>query len=42
METDTFSLDSMVFRACAALGLPHSTWLTSRRTYASWSRDVFK
>ncbi len=26
-----------VFPACAALGLPHSTWLTFRRTYSSWS-----
>ena len=28
-----------VFPACAALGLPHSTWLTFRRTYSSWSHE---
>jgi integrase len=29
-----------VFPVGAALGLPHSTWLTFRRTYASWSHDL--
>ena len=29
-----------VFPACAAIELPHSTWLTFRRTYASWSHDL--
>ena len=28
-----------VFRACTRLGLPRATWLTFRRTYASWSHD---
>jgi integrase len=28
-----------IFPACEAHGLPHSTWLTFRRTYASWSHD---
>jgi integrase len=28
-----------VFPACEALGLPHATWLTFRRTYSSWSHD---
>ena len=28
-----------VFPACATLGLPHSTWLTFRRTYSSWSHE---
>jgi integrase len=25
--------------ACDALGLPHATWLTFRRTYSSWAHD---
>ena len=29
-----------VFPASATLGLPHSTWLTFRRTYSSWSHDL--
>ena len=29
-----------VFPACEALGLPRATWLTFRRTYASWSHDL--
>ncbi len=28
-----------IFPACDALGLPHATWLTFRRTYSSWSHD---
>jgi integrase len=28
-----------IFPACTRLGLPHATWLTFRRTYASWSHD---
>jgi integrase len=28
-----------VFPACAALNLPNATWLTFRRTYASWTHD---
>ncbi|MBI1875533.1 MAG: tyrosine-type recombinase/integrase, partial [Acidobacteria bacterium] len=28
-----------IFPACDALGLPRATWLTFRRTYASWSHD---
>ena len=28
-----------VFRACAKLNLPNATWLTFRRTYASWAHD---
>jgi integrase len=28
-----------VFPACAALTLPHATWLTCRRTYSSWAHD---
>ena len=28
-----------VFPACAALNLPNATWLTFRRTYASWAHD---
>lgn len=28
-----------MFPACARLGLPNATWLTFRRTYASWSHD---
>ena len=28
-----------VFPACAKLNLPNATWLTFRRTYASWAHD---
>ena len=28
-----------VFPACQAHGLPRATWLTFRRTYASWAHD---
>jgi integrase len=28
-----------IFPACEALGVPHATWLTFRRTYSSWSHD---
>ena len=28
-----------IFPACDAVGLPHATWLTFRRTYSSWSHD---
>jgi integrase len=28
-----------VFPACDALGLERATWLTFRRTYASWAHD---
>src|SRR5262245_40424854 len=28
-----------VFPVCDALGFPRATWLTSRRTYSSWSHD---
>ncbi len=28
-----------VFPACATLNLPRATWLTFRRTYASWAHD---
>jgi integrase len=28
-----------IFPACAKLKLPNATWLTFRRTYASWSHD---
>ena len=29
-----------VFPACAKLNLPNATWLTFRRTYASWAHEV--
>ena len=29
----------LIFPVCARLGLPKATWLTFRRTYASWSHD---
>ena len=32
-------LRRFVFPACEALGLPHATWLTFRRTYSSWAHD---
>jgi integrase len=32
-------LRRVVFPACAAVDLPRATWLTFRRTYASWSHD---
>jgi integrase len=28
-----------VFPACAALGLPHATWLTFRRSYSTWAHE---
>jgi integrase len=28
-----------LFPACEALGLPHVTWLTFRRTYSSWCHE---
>jgi integrase len=28
-----------VFTVCATLNLPNATWLTFRRTYASWAHD---
>jgi integrase len=28
-----------IFPACARLGLPNATWLTFRRTYASWAHE---
>ena len=28
-----------IFPACAALGLPHATWLTFRRTYSTWAHE---
>jgi integrase len=28
-----------IFPTCTRLGLPHATWLTFRRTYASWSHE---
>ena len=33
-------LRSAVFPACEKLGLPRATWLTFRRTYASWAHDL--
>jgi integrase len=30
---------SAIFHACEAMGLPHATWLTFRRTYSSWSHE---
>jgi len=33
-------LRSTVFPACEAVGLAHATWLTFRRTYASWAHDL--
>lgn len=33
-------LRSAVFPACQSLGLPRVTWLTLRRTYASWAHDL--
>jgi integrase len=33
-------LRAAVFPACERLGLPRATWLTFRRTYASWAHDV--
>jgi len=33
-------LRSAVFPACAELGFPHATWLTFRRTYASWAHNL--
>src|SRR5581483_11237797 len=32
-------LNRSIFPTCTALGLPRCTWLTFRRTYASWSHD---
>jgi integrase len=32
-------LRRMIFPLCDALGIPHATWLTFRRTYSSWSHD---
>ena len=32
-------LRSAVFPACTRLGIPKVTWLTCRRTYASWAHD---
>jgi hypothetical protein len=29
-----------IFPACEAVGLPHATWLTFRRTYSSWSHHT--
>jgi integrase len=34
-----YGLRRVVFPACTALELPRATWLTFRRSYASWSRD---
>jgi len=28
-----------IFPGCEAIGLPHATWLTFRRTYSSWSHE---
>jgi integrase len=28
-----------VLPACAALGVPNATWLTSWRTYSTWARE---
>ncbi len=28
-----------VYPSCEALGLPHATWLTFRRTYSSWAHE---
>jgi integrase len=33
-------LRSAVFPACEKLGLARTTWLTFRRTYASWAHDL--
>jgi integrase len=33
-------LRAAVFPACMGLGLPRATWLTFRRTYASWAHDL--
>ena len=33
-------LRASVFPACDSLELPRATWLTFRRTYASWAHDV--
>ena len=33
-------LRSAVFPVCEKLGLPRTTWLTFRRTYASWAHDL--
>jgi integrase len=32
-------LRSAIFPACQRLGLARATWLTLRRTYASWAHD---
>jgi len=32
-------LRRFIFPACEQLQLPHTTWLTFRRTYSSWSHD---
>jgi integrase len=32
-------LRRIILPTCNALGLPRATWLTFRRTYASWSHD---
>jgi integrase len=29
-----------IYPACQAVGLPRATWLTFRRTYASWAHEV--
>jgi integrase len=29
-----------IFPACEAVGVPHATWLTFRRTYSSWSHHT--
>jgi integrase len=33
-------LRAAVFPVCGSLGLPRATWLTFRRTYASWAHEV--
>jgi integrase len=33
-------LRASVFSACKSLELPNATWLTFRRTYASWAHDL--
>jgi len=30
----------VIYPACEGLGLPRATWLTFRRTYASWAHEV--
>ena len=34
------NVQKVIYPACESLGLPRATWLTFRRTYASWAHEV--